>query len=324
MDRGRPVPQRASTATDDARHRAIQSSRARSAAPRVGSATTNRTAASSSCGRRRDTGASSAIVGNLGPRPRSEHDRRRGRRRRGARQPRERALAVPEAAAGERAQIEHVVDLVLRHEAVLDHEGADALAGLGRLLDQLRDPLVAEDRVERGRGLRGGLGVGAAPLDVGLEPGDAASRRTARRPTASSRIDSSRLRAITGRYTLSSKLPCEPAKAMAASLPMTWAHTWVTASGITGFTLPGMIELPGCRSGRRISASPVLGPAAHPAEVVGDLDERHGEHPQVAREPDQLVAGALGGEVVGRLRQRAGPCRRRTGRRPLRRSRPAR
>ena len=47
---------------------------------------------------------------------------------------------------------------------------------------------------------------------------------------------------------------------IAASLPITCAATWVTASGITGLTLPGMIELPGCRSGRCSSPSPVSGP----------------------------------------------------------------
>lgn len=35
-----------------------------------------------------------------------------------------------------------------------------------------------------------------------------------------------------------------------------------TASGMTGFTLPGMIDEPGWRSGRLISASPVRGPDA--------------------------------------------------------------
>ena len=86
-------------------------------------------------------------------------------------------------------------------------------------------------------------------------------RSASRRLTlASSRIDSSTLRAISGSITLSSKLPVAPAKATAASLPITWAATWIVASGSTGFTLPGMIELPGCRSGRKISPSPVRGP----------------------------------------------------------------
>ncbi len=77
---------------------------------------------------------------------------------------------------------------------------------------------------------------------------------------ASRRIDSSRLRAITGSMTLSSKLPAAPAKAMAASLPMTCAQTMWVASGMTGFTLPGMIDDPGCRSGSWISPSPARGP----------------------------------------------------------------
>ena len=68
-----------------------------------------------------------------------------------------------------------------------------------------------------------------------------ASRRVA---AASSPIDCSRLRAIIGICTFSSKLPCSPPTVIAASLPITWADTWQTTSGITGLTLPGMIELP--------------------------------------------------------------------------------
>ena len=77
---------------------------------------------------------------------------------------------------------------------------------------------------------------------------------------ASSLIDSSRLRAISGTRTLSSKLPCEPAIVIAVSLPITWAETCSTTSGITGLTLPGMIEEPFCSSGSRISPSPARGP----------------------------------------------------------------
>src|SRR5258707_2755325 len=51
--------------------------------------------------------------------------------------------------------------------------------------------------------------------------------------------------AITGIITFSSRLPAAPAKATAASFPMTWAQTWPTASQITGLTLPGMIDDPG-------------------------------------------------------------------------------
>ena len=43
-------------------------------------------------------------------------------------------------------------------------------------------------------------------------------------------------------------------------MPITWAQTIVVASQITGLTLPGMIDDPGCRSGRAISPSPARGP----------------------------------------------------------------
>ena len=60
--------------------------------------------------------------------------------------------------------------------------------------------------------------------------------------------------------TLSWKLPDCPAIAMVASLPITWAHTIVTASAITGFTLPGMMLLPGCSAGSLTSPMPASGP----------------------------------------------------------------
>ena len=44
------------------------------------------------------------------------------------------------------------------------------------------------------------------------------------------------------------------------SWPMTSMAAWLTASGITGFTLPGMIDEPACRCGRRISPKPASGP----------------------------------------------------------------
>src|SRR3546814_10081344 len=43
-------------------------------------------------------------------------------------------------------------------------------------------------------------------------------------------------------------------------LPITCAQTMHTASGITGLTLPGMIELPGCNAGSAISPRPAKGP----------------------------------------------------------------
>ena len=73
-------------------------------------------------------------------------------------------------------------------------------------------------------------------------------------------MDSSSDVPMTGIATLSSNEPDAPAQATVASLPMTRAQTMSTASGITGLTLPGMIEDPGCRSGMRSSPRPVFGP----------------------------------------------------------------
>ncbi len=67
-------------------------------------------------------------------------------------------------------------------------------------------------------------------------------------------------RAISGTKTLSSKWPCIPPTVIAVSLPITCAATWVTTSGMTGLTLPGMIELPFWSSGSVISARPARGP----------------------------------------------------------------
>ena len=47
---------------------------------------------------------------------------------------------------------------------------------------------------------------------------------------------------------------------IAASFPITWSPTWFTTSGMTGFTLPGMIDEPFCSSGRRSSERPARGP----------------------------------------------------------------
>src|SRR5262249_12032777 len=73
-------------------------------------------------------------------------------------------------------------------------------------------------------------------------------------------IDWSTLYAMVGIITLSSSWPACTARATAVSLPTTWNETIAASSGITGLILPGMIEDPGCRPGRLISAKPVFGP----------------------------------------------------------------
>ena len=97
---------------------------------------------------------------------------------------------------------------------------------------------------------------------------------------------------------------------------MTRKATWLTTSGITGLTLPGMIEEPAWTGGRRISARPVRGPAreqaagrcrswtawtANPfqqageehegAHVGGRLDQVGGQYHRVPGQPRQFLDG---------------------------------
>ena len=65
---------------------------------------------------------------------------------------------------------------------------------------------------------------------------------------------------MTGLKTLSSKWPDAPAMVSVVSLPNTRVQTMVSASAWVGFTLPGMIELPGSFSGSASSPSPERGP----------------------------------------------------------------
>src|SRR5258706_514888 len=81
-------------------------------------------------------------------------------------------------------------------------------------------------------------------------------------PSASRRTLCRKLCAMSGLNTLSSRGPWEPPKLMATSFPMTWHETMVSASHCVGFTLPGMIELPGSFSGIESSPMPQRGPLA--------------------------------------------------------------
>ena len=65
---------------------------------------------------------------------------------------------------------------------------------------------------------------------------------------------------MSGSMVLRSSCPPWTPSVTAVWLPVTWAHTWIKASQITGFTLPGMMLEPGCTAGRAISASPQRGP----------------------------------------------------------------
>src|SRR5687767_8325507 len=69
-----------------------------------------------------------------------------------------------------------------------------------------------------------------------------------------------RLCAMIGSKALSCSCPASAAMVTVMSLPITSKAIWFTTSGITGFTLPGMIELPACTAGSAISPMPARGP----------------------------------------------------------------
>src|SRR5579884_2666606 len=128
------------------------------------------------------------------------------------------------------------------------------------------------------------------------------SRR--RHAAASSPIDCSTFRASSGTNTLSSKWPCMPPTATAASFPITCAATCVTTSGITGLTLPGMIDEPFCSSGRKISASPARGPEPRKRRSLAILVRLTASvlsAPDVSTSPSRAACdsnASAGGEIV--------------------------
>src|SRR5690554_7571869 len=63
-----------------------------------------------------------------------------------------------------------------------------------------------------------------------------------------------------GSITFNCICPASEPMVTVVSFPMTLKQICFTTSGITGFTLPGMMEEPGCIGGRLISLKPVLGP----------------------------------------------------------------
>ena len=80
--------------------------------------------------------------------------------------------------------------------------------------------------------------------------------------SASSAVDSSTLRASSGRAIASSKFPELPPSPTATSLAITCMHTSRSASHCVGLTLPGMIDEPGSLAGMRSSPRPPRGPDA--------------------------------------------------------------
>ena len=145
----------------------------------------------------------------------------------------------------------------------------------------------------------------------------------------------SAFQAMTGIITFSSSWPASQAIATVMSQPITWKQTWFTISGTDGFTLPGMIDEPGCTAGSAISDEPGARSHAEQPQVAGDLAELDrqpphragvGEHVAHAlrdakqiRRPASAAARCQRAQVVddaaaGSRRRRSGRCRRRSRR----------
>ena len=179
---------------------------------------------------------------------------------------------------------------------------------LDGVLGDLRGRLVADHAVERRDDRRRRLGAARGRARRWRRCRRPSCRRAAARRWPAAGSTRARPAAITGICTLSSNEPLAPAHATVASLPTTRAATMSTASGMTGLTLPGMIDEPGCRSGIAISPRPGVRAGAHPAQVVADLGEADRDGAQRTGQLDQPVARALRLEVVARLGQRQARC----------------
>ena len=160
---------------------------------------------------------------------------------------------------GHRAVVERLVEHRVL-DARLAGDLAQRAARRGGVLDDLARLVVADVRVERGRGREGQLRVVLAVLAVRLDPVDALLGEQPARRSRAARSSRAGCAPSAGRRRSARSGPACRRSRSPASFPITCAATWVTTSGITGLTLPGMIELPFCSSGSEISARPARGP----------------------------------------------------------------
>ena len=117
---------------------------------------------------------------------------------------------------------------------------------------------------------------------------------------------------MSGSMVLSSSCPHWAPTVTATWSPMTCAPTWMTASQMTGLTLPGMMLEPGCTAGSAQLGQPAARARVQEPHVVGDLHQAGRHRVERAAGPGGGVLRALRLEVVGRLAElRAGRARQR-------------
>ena len=112
--------------------------------------------------------------------------------------------------------------------------------------------------------------------------------------------------AMTGIITFSSSCPASQASAIVWSQPITWKQTWFTISGIDGFTLPGMMDEPGCTAGSASSESPARGPMLSRRRSLAILLELDGQSPHRAGIGEHIAHALRDAEqVLGGLQRQA-------------------
>ena len=121
-----------------------------------------------------------------------------------------------------------------------------------------------------------------------------------------------RLWAMMGSKALSCNCPASAAKLTVRSLPITSNAIWLTTSGITGLTFPGMMEEPACMAGRLISPSPARGPEdsrRKSLQVFESLTATRLSTPEsCTMAPQSCVASIRLGAVTSGKRVRAHRC----------------
>ena len=93
-----------------------------------------------------------------------------------------------------------------------------------------------------------------------------------------------------GSKALSWSWPASAAMVTVTSLPITSKAIWLTTSGMTGLTLPGMMLDPACTAGRLISPSPARRARGQQPQVVADLGELDRDPLEHAGELDERPA----------------------------------
>ncbi len=96
--------------------------------------------------------------------------------------------------------------------------------------------------------------------------------------------------------------PASAAIVTVMSLPITSKAIWFTTSGITGLTLPGMIDEPACTAGSVISPMPARGPddrSRRSLQILESLTAMRLSTPESwTKDPASCVASIRLGETM--------------------------